>query len=222
VAKALVSVITTAYNARHTLARAIMSLRAQSWADWCHVIIDDGSVDETEEIARHWSRLDNRISVISRRNGGIGAALNTGVSAAEGDYIAFLDADDEYLPTHLEKRIRFLQKNSQIDLLWGGMQVMYKNTQDTLVPDLDSGAGVIPILSCCVTGTLVGKREVFQAVPFSEDRSVWNPDYEFLQRVKKRFSVSRFRLATYRYYRNSGASAFDKFKASGTMQSYYV
>jgi len=96
-----ISVIIPSYNRANTIGRAIQSALSQSYQDFEIIVIDDGSTDHTEEVIRSFQ--DSRIRYIRHnRNRGGSAARNTGIHAARGEYIAFLDSDDEWLPQKLE------------------------------------------------------------------------------------------------------------------------
>jgi glycosyltransferase involved in cell wall biosynthesis len=98
-------VIVPAYNAARSLPTALASARDQSLRDIEILVVDDASRDRTHEIARSIASTDPRVRVIRRTtNGGPSAARNTGLQAAKGTWIAFLDADDEYLPERLAAR----------------------------------------------------------------------------------------------------------------------
>ena len=209
----LVSVITPAWNAAATLQRAHDSVRMQS-VRWQHVIVNDGSTDATAAIVKALAASDPRLLYAERPNGGPGAALNTGFDLAQGDYIAFLDADDEYRPKHLSSRLELLEANLDIDLLWGGMEIISSAGDDGLVPDVETGSGLKPVDQCVVQGTIFGRRKVFEALRFSEDRAVWYQDYDLVRRAKETFNVQRTDFKTYRYYRNSGSSLVDRVKAA--------
>ena len=100
----IVSVITTTYNSLEFLPRAILSIQNQTFKEYEHIIVDDGSDDGTSEYLK--SIKDDKIKVIILPRSGRGLALNTGVDSAIGKYIAILDADDFSHPARLE-----LQKN---------------------------------------------------------------------------------------------------------------
>lgn len=89
-----VSVIIPAYNAERWLDDSLGSVLAQSFDDWEAVVVNDGSTDNTVEVASNYANQDKRIRVISQENGGISAARNTGIDNARGRYVFFLDADD--------------------------------------------------------------------------------------------------------------------------------
>lgn len=100
----LVSVIIPTYNRANLLDRAIKSVLAQSYQDFEIIVVDDGSTDNTKEIIENL--YDNRIKYIRHdQNKGGACARNTGIKASSGQYIAFLDSDDEWLPEKLDKQI---------------------------------------------------------------------------------------------------------------------
>jgi len=99
-----VSVVIPLYNKAPYIARALASVITQTCQDFEVIVIDDGSTDGGAEIVR---RLDDtRIRVIRQENRGVSAARNRGIESARTDFIAFLDADDEWTPTHLEALLR--------------------------------------------------------------------------------------------------------------------
>jgi glycosyltransferase involved in cell wall biosynthesis len=208
----LVSVITPAFNAAGTLLRAYRSIVAQSCTDWEYILVDDGSSDNTAEIIAE--SQDPRVrSVVRIANGGSGAALNAGVRHASGSYLAFLDADDEFLPTHLEAHIAVMEREPNIDLLWGGVDLVVKEEEQAWIPDLVRGYGFIHASQCTVQGTLFVRSHVLNTVQFSEDRDIWYQDFDFVRRVESAsFECRQFHLPTYRYHRDSGQSVIDRVK----------
>lgn len=97
------------FNAGGTVARAIASVRAQTFTDWELIVVDDGSTDATAEVLRAWAAADPRVRVLARSHEGLVAALNAGVAAARGRLVARMDADDESFPERLAEQAAFLQ-----------------------------------------------------------------------------------------------------------------
>ena len=90
----MISVIIPVFNMRSLVGDTLRSVVAQSCSDLEIVCVDDGSTDGSGDLLAEWARRDDRIRVISRENGGLGAARNTGLEMANGEWIAFLDAGD--------------------------------------------------------------------------------------------------------------------------------
>ncbi len=100
-----VSVIMPAYNAEKTISKSVESVLLQSYNDFELIIVNDGSTDGTEDIIRSLAQRDPRIRNISISNGGVSAARNVGLSKSEGEYVTFIDSDDEMEPEFIEKMI---------------------------------------------------------------------------------------------------------------------
>ena len=111
--KPLVSVVMPTFNAEKYLAESINSVLAQTYNNWELLITDDCSTDDTVAIAKKYADSDSRVKLfIQPQNQGAGAARNNSIKNAKGKYIAFLDADDLWLPKKLEKQVLFAQKNN--------------------------------------------------------------------------------------------------------------
>jgi len=108
-----VSVIIPTYNRAYLVGRAIRSVLNQTYQDFEIIVVDDGSTDNTEEVVKSFN---------DPRRGG-SAARNTGIRAARGEYIAFLDSDDEWLPEKLEKQV-LICADDRIGLVYTGKRVI--------------------------------------------------------------------------------------------------
>ncbi len=103
-----VSILTLSYNKGPYLAECIDSVLAQSYTDWEMILIDDGSVDETWEVAQKYAGIDARIKVYRKEHGGVenlAATHNYALTRAKGDLIAILDGDDSWPPDKLERQV---------------------------------------------------------------------------------------------------------------------
>lgn len=114
-----VSIIIPTYNGERFLDRTIKSVLNQTYQDWELVIVDDFSNDNTRKIIKDWEAKDERIHSIflTENSGGPAHPKNVGMGIAKGEYIAYLDHDDEWLPDKLEKQVNVLDKNTQIGFL---------------------------------------------------------------------------------------------------------
>ena len=111
----MISVIMLTYNREQLVGRAIESVLAQTYTDFEFIIVDNGSTDCSGQIADKYAVQDTRIRVIHRDRGNIGAGRNTGLDAAQGDYIAFIDDDDWAEPDFLEFLLNLIGEN-QVDV----------------------------------------------------------------------------------------------------------
>ena len=111
----MISVIMLTYNRENFVSRAIESILRQTYRDFEFIIVDNGSTDRSGQIADEYAAKDNRIRVIHRKRGNIGAGRNTGLDAARGEYIAFIDDDDWAEPDFLEFLLKLLEE-SQADV----------------------------------------------------------------------------------------------------------
>lgn len=111
-----VSVVMPARDAAGTVARAVAGVRAQGFRDWELIAVDDGSRDGTADALKLSARSDPRIRVVVRPPEGIVSALNAGISAARGELIARMDADDEMHPGRLAEQVAFLDAPENRDI----------------------------------------------------------------------------------------------------------
>jgi len=102
----LVSVVIPAYNSSRTIAQTLESALTQGIAEIEVIVVDDGSSDDTAEIVRRSE--DHRLRLVQRPNGGVASARNAGIELARGEWVAFLDSDDIWLPHKLERQLELM------------------------------------------------------------------------------------------------------------------
>ena len=113
----MVSIITAAYNAERFIGETIGAVRAQTHTDWEMIVVNDGSKDGTAGVVQGFiereiaERGASRIRLISQPNGGTAKARNTGLAAAQGRYVAILDADDIWDAAYLQKQLAFMAQH---------------------------------------------------------------------------------------------------------------
>lgn len=110
-----ISVIIPCYNQSNFLEATLQSVVCQTHGDWECIIIDDGSTDNSKEIALQWCGNDSRFLYHFKTNGGLSSARNAGLRIAKGDFIQLLDADDLIEPTKFEKQLKDLE-SAQISI----------------------------------------------------------------------------------------------------------
>jgi len=108
----IISIITPIFNSEKFIEETIKSVKDQGFQLWEMILVDDCSTDSSVSLVSDLANADHRLRVISlSQNSGAAIARNTGIEAARGRYIAFLDSDDAWLPDKLEKQLRFMQEN---------------------------------------------------------------------------------------------------------------
>ncbi|NPE27573.1 glycosyltransferase family 2 protein [Methanococcoides sp. SA1] len=138
---ALISVVIPLYNKELYIKRAIDSILSQTFQEFEIIIINDGSTDRSAEIVE--SIIDKRIILIHQKNAGISAARNAGIKKANGDTIAFLDADDEWLPNFLETIIRLQQKFPDAGIYGTGYEVCFPSSIVKRIYEKEKGERVL-------------------------------------------------------------------------------
>ena len=133
-----ISVIVPVYNVRDYLEKCVSGVRAQTFGDWELILVNDGSADGSGELCRAFAAEDGRIVVLERPNGGVSAARNTGLDAASGDTVTFLDADDSFAPDHLETLYSLLE-SAGADAAASGMTLIYPGGPDERAVRPDAG-----------------------------------------------------------------------------------
>lgn len=134
------SVILPAYNAERYLEKAVRSVLDQAFSDWELILVDDGSRDGTGALCDRLAGEDSRVQVIHQENGGLSAARNAGITAAAGEYLAFLDADDYLAPAAYEKLFAALDETGS-DCAGCGYTVAYDDAPgETVLLPLSAGA----------------------------------------------------------------------------------
>lgn len=114
----LISIIMPAYNAEKYITESVDTVINQTYKNWELIIINDGSTDDTEAIARQYTLTDSRIKLINQENKKLSAARNIGIKAAVGDWVAFLDADDLWVADKLKKQIALINTKPDIGLVF--------------------------------------------------------------------------------------------------------
>jgi len=215
----LVSIIMPAYNAGRYVAESIRSVLAQTHADWELLVVDDGSTDDTARIVGGLVAADARVKYVRRENGGQGAARNTGLRAARGGVIAFLDADDLWLPEKLEAQLAVMCETGA-DLVYcdgfifsedGGPE---RGDFFAVVPGRVEGPEMLRLLYAynrIATLSVILRRGALERVgPFDESRHIQNcEDYDLWLRVARAgFSFYGMPEKLMRYRRHAASTTY--------------
>lgn len=202
-----VSVITPVYNRAHTIHAAVASVLTQNFQDYEFLIVDDGSTDNLN--ASLASIVDPRVRLISHtENRGAAAARNTGVMEAKGQYVAFLDSDDQWLPEKLERQLAFM-RSSEIRASCTGYLFVNPCNPEGEERVAQSHLDNEDLLAGCRVGpgsTLMAERALFQEIGPMNVSLRRLEDWDWLLRYTRReiLAIVPEVLARIDYSTNSG------------------
>jgi glycosyltransferase involved in cell wall biosynthesis len=188
-AKPLVTVIIPTFNRASIVGRAIRSVLGQTYPNWELFVVDDASTDGTEREVRNYS--DKRITYIRlHQNRRVSAARNTGIRSAQGEYVSFLDDDDEWLPEKLAKEVEVLRNSDpEVGLVYTGKTVYDEHGRvlQVRMPTL-SGWVYDAMLDRHFIGSpsrVMVKKQVLDRVAGFDETFVNCQDYDLWLRVAK-------------------------------------
>ena len=226
----IISVIVPVYNVENYLEQCLNSIIHQSYRNLEIILVDDGSVDQSARICNEFSRKDSRIKVIHQVNSGVSVARNTGIEAATGDYITFVDSDD-WLETDMYKAMCDIAKSTQnVELVMCDFVNVKSNTNVNISSDIRGGYytkkeiiseiyptllvteyfGRIPIVSVC---NCLFKKELLMQnkVSFEVDLR-YSEDYLFMAQVMLHtdtfYYLKGYNYYNYRQYEQSRSKKF--------------
>jgi len=214
-----VSVIIPCYNAGRFLPEALKSVYAQTYREWEILLVDDGSTDDTPAVA---SAQGDRIRYFRQENRGAAAARNLGIARARGEFIAFLDADDVWLPSKLETQLRLFSRRPEPGLVYSDCYSINGNGVVTgfyLKRRLSSRrdpAAEIFIRDYMPNSTVVVRRSCLDLVGPLDESIVLSEDEDLKIRLADRFPVGRVAvpLAGWRQHEGNKSLMAEKLKAA--------
>lgn len=222
-----ISVIMPVYNSGDYLKVAVNSILKQDFQDFELILVDDGSSDNSPSICDEFAKFDNRVMVVHQNNGGICNARNTALKIAKGDYIAFSDHDDEYLPGLLSEAYNRAMADDADIVKFGkkefiiseGIVVRTRETtiDDSLLKGKEIAENYLTLLNRniidCVWDSLIRRELVVKNnVFFDESYKAGGEDIDFITRLFKYAKVvSLMRKTYYLHYIREGFSTSSKF-----------
>lgn len=208
-----VSVIIPAYNSAQYVGEAVESALAQTYKDHEIIVVDDGSTDNTKEVL---SPYTSRIKYFFQENRGAPAARNFGISRSRGRYVAFLDADDLWLPDKLEKQVMALESNPHLAFVSSGTYAV--NAQNQIIgvwnknPQIKENFGNLLENNFIYILTVVVRRDCLDKVGGFDERLFPSDDYDLWLRLAKRYPFGYIDapLAKYRIHQNNSCKNVPK------------
>lgn len=192
----LISIIIPCFNQGCFLNEALDSICTQTYKNWEAIIINDGSTDNTGEVALDYCNRDSRFKYIRKENGGLSAARNTGISSAQGGFIQLLDADDLIEPDKLLTAVEYYQDNQAANaIFYSSMRYFEHNEPNQLKilgrnnflahvelkadDDLTAQTDVIKTRNICVISAPLYPREVFNKIGVFDENLTSLEDWDF-------------------------------------------
>ena len=204
----IVSIITPVYNSEKYIADTASSVFSQTYSNWEWLIVDDCSSDQSLKIIESFD--DPRVSIIKNsQNQGVVASRNKAIAAAQGRYLAFLDSDDMWFETKLEKQVLFMQENNYSFTFHSYYKVSEKGELGELVQARSEvnyndmlNSNFIGCLTSMYDASQLGKFNMIPGYKAREDYICW---LNILKKVGKAYAISE-PLAKYRVISNSLSS----------------
>lgn len=211
----LVSIVIPCYNQAHYLAEAIESVLAQHYPAREVIVVNDGSPDNTREVA---AAFGERIISIEQENRGLAGAQNTGIRAARGDYIALLDSDDVCLPGRLATQAAYLDSHPEVGmvvsdaLLYDGRRLLGLKSGVSGVPAQPTDFRYETVGYCPTPSTALIRRTCFDDTGYFDERlRRAGEDWLFAVKLSLRYALAYLPLPTilYRLHPQSATSKID-------------
>lgn len=176
VTKGLISVIMPCYNQAQYLPDALQSVLSQTYEHWECMIVDDGSTDETEQVAREWLLRDPRFRYHKLTNSGVSAARNFGISKAKGEFILPLDGDDKIHSEYLERAVAVFNADPQVRLVYCKLEY-FGLKSDWVLPPYNYKDLLIENMIFCTA--LMRKDDIVAMGGYDEEMTHGFEDWEF-------------------------------------------
>lgn len=203
--KELVSVIIPCFNYAHFLGEALDSVLAQTYTNWECIVINDGSPDNTEEIALEYCKKDQRIKYYYKENGGHSSARNFGILKSTGKYILPLDADDWISNAYLEEATKILEADENVTLVTGQVQLFGNNNEKVLMPSYDLRSFLIVNY---ITISSLFRRTDYNNTGGFDETMLGFEDWDFFISLLKKGGTVKELPFTCLYYRKKEISMF--------------
>lgn len=185
-----VSIIIPTYNRAKLISRAIESVLAQTYKDYEIIIVDDGSTDNTQEVLAVYM---DRIRYVRQSNKGISGARNRGIGEVQGEYVAFLDSDDTWVPEKLAVQVEVLDRNKKVGIVYSRMQIFDEEGKPCgFKPEEKTGKNYLELLEIrgdITTSTVVTRKECFDKVGVFDPNLPPMEDFDMWLRISRFYDI---------------------------------
>jgi hypothetical protein len=183
----IVSIIVPCFNHGHYLDQTLNSIITQTFQDWECIIVNDGSTDNTKEIANKWCETDNRFKYIKKQNGGLSSARNAGIKISEGEFILPVDADDIIHRDYLKKLLPILIKDESLAIVSCYSKFFEKKIDNIVHESKPKGSSIKDILfENSIIATSLFRKSCWEEVGgYDEQMKNGFEDWEFWVAITK-------------------------------------
>lgn len=228
----MISVIIPLYNKENSVRATLESVRVQSYTDWECIVVDDGSTDNSREVAEQFKILDLRFKILSKSNGGVCSARNRGIKEAEGEYIALLDGDDQWDKEYLAEQVKMIADFPEA-AMWGinFAELNKGKLIRKLETDLPDGyRGYVEryfqrpkrISDLFCSSSVVIRRDVFDKVGMFDERIKYSEDSDMWFRIIANYPVAFYDKYMVWYLYDAENRAMNRTRLLKYWLPYYV
>jgi glycosyltransferase involved in cell wall biosynthesis len=208
----IVSIIVPCYKQAHFLKDSLQSVLDQTYTSWECIIVNDGSPDNTEEIATQWLEKDSRFKYLKKENGGLSSARNAGIAISLGTYILPLDADDKIHLNYLEKIVKLFSENSGLELVSSKIQYIGTSTKELKLPEYYYKKLLV---QNCFVCTSAFKKKSWECVGGYDENMKSFEDWEFWIRIlNEKSQVYKIPEFMFLYRKHDEGSLSNSFKTN--------
>ncbi len=220
-----ISVIIPTHNRAHYLTEALGSVFAQTFTDYEVILVDDGSTDDTPKILAPYIQ-QKKVRYVFQEPAGVSAARNRGLSLARAPHIAFLDSDDLFLPTKLDKQMKLFERDPQLGFVHCNFSKFDDQGKDLGVRDTSRFSGriypsmlqewsVLMAMPC-----MLMRIEVIKEVGGFDESMARAEDLDLWRRIARRYAVGVVPEALVRVRVHSSSTSFDRAKGAQGFERY--
>ena len=193
----MISIVMPVYNGQKYLSLAIESVLNQTYSDWELIIVNDCSTDSTSKIISQYSKIDERIRIITNStNQKLPRSLNIGFRNAMGTYYTWTSDDNILHPDALQKMAEFMDKNPNTGLVYSDMNYIDEN--GCIISSTKNSCHMINLCNC-IGASFLYRREVAEEIGEYDHNKILVEDYDYWIRIFSKYQISRLPVILYDY-----------------------
>lgn len=208
-----ISVIVPCYNQAQYLSETLQSVLEQEYRNWECIIVNDGSPDNTEEIAKRWVEKDSRFKYFKKENSGVADTRNYGIKQAQGDYILPLDGDDKIDSKYIQKALEIFNHDNETTLVYSNLILFGAKDEKLILQDYSYKNMLVE--NQIFVSAIFRRTDFLKTAGFNSNMTAGLEDWDFwltfLKATDKVVKINEF-LFFYRIKENSRSTAINKEK----------